>query len=71
MEKAAGYYDCNRSNAAAFDCHDVTRIVASARRALERPDLTLALCQEIAEILSGRKVPFEIATTVDVETPSS
>ncbi|MDJ1433045.1 hypothetical protein [Halostagnicola sp. A-GB9-2] len=68
IEKAADYYDCNRSNAAAFACHDVTRIVASARRVLERPDLTLEQRKEIADQLSTGNVTFTVETGVEVET---
>ncbi|WP_121743752.1 DUF7692 domain-containing protein [Natronorubrum halophilum] len=68
IEKAADYYDCNRSNAAAFACHDVTRLVANARHVLERSDLTLEQRQEIADQLSTGTVTFSVETGVEVET---
>ncbi len=41
IQKAARFYDCNRSNAIAFACNDVDALVSAARRVLERDDRTL------------------------------
>lgn len=71
IEKAADFYDRNRSDSVAFACHDIVELVERIESVLERDDLTLAQRQEIAETLSGGKVTFEIATGVDVQTPSN
>ena len=66
IQKAARFYDCNRSNAVAFACEDVATIVAAAQRVLERDDLTREQRREIAETLSTRAVQFDIETSVSV-----
>ncbi|AXR82343.1 DUF7692 domain-containing protein [Natrarchaeobaculum sulfurireducens] len=40
IEKAARFYDCNRSNAIAFACEAVNRLVRATRAVLERDNLT-------------------------------
>ncbi len=49
IEKAADFYDCNRSNAVAFACEDVDTLVRAARRVLERDDLSLEQRRKIAK----------------------
>ncbi|MCU4743386.1 DUF7692 domain-containing protein [Natronoglomus mannanivorans] len=66
IEKAANFYDCNRSNAVAFACEDVDQLVNAARRVLERDDLTRKQRREIAEILSTRAVTFDLETSLTV-----
>ncbi|RQG97228.1 DUF7692 domain-containing protein [Natrarchaeobius chitinivorans] len=66
IEKAATFYDCNRSNAVAFACEDVDKLVRAARHVLERDDLTREQRREIAETLSTRAVTFEVETAVSV-----
>lgn len=68
IQKAARFYDCNRSNAVAFACEDVDQLVSAARRVLERDDLTREQRQEIAETLSTRAVSFDVETEVSVTT---
>ncbi|WP_265109610.1 DUF7692 domain-containing protein [Halosolutus halophilus] len=68
IQKAAKFYDCNRSNAIAFACNDVDGLVSAARRVLERDDLTLEQRREIAETLSTRAVSFDVGTEVSIET---
>ncbi|SEQ96902.1 DUF7692 domain-containing protein [Natrinema salaciae] len=70
IERAADYYDCNRSNAVAFACHDVVELVANIRQVLEREDLTLEQRREIADTLSTGKTSHSVSTDIDVETPS-
>lgn len=67
IEKAAEFYDCNRSNAVAFACEDVTQFVAAAHRVLEREDLTLEQRREIADELSTRTVSFSVDVDVSSE----
>ena len=66
IEKAARFYDCNRSNAVAFACEDIDRLVSAAQSVLERDDLTRQQRREIAETLSTRAVSFDVETSVSV-----
>ena len=70
IEKAARFYDCNRSNAVAFACEDVDRLVRAAQVVLERDDLTREQRREIAETLSTRAVTFDVETSVTVTRKS-
>lgn len=63
IERAADYYDCNRSDAVAYACEDVTQLVSAALEVLRRDDLTQEQRQEIAESFSARGISFD----VDVE----
>ncbi|RQG94073.1 DUF7692 domain-containing protein [Natrarchaeobius chitinivorans] len=62
----AQFYDCNRSNAVAFACEDVSKLVRAVRHVLERDDLTREQRREIAETLSTRAVTFDGETSVTV-----
>ncbi|WP_254861729.1 DUF7692 domain-containing protein [Halovivax gelatinilyticus] len=67
IEKAAEFYDCNRSDAVAYACEDLTQQVAAARRVLARDDLTAEQREEIAETLSTRAVSFDVETEIVVK----
>lgn len=67
LERAAEFYDCNRSDAAAYACEDVPELVAAAREVLERDDLTQAQRREIADTFNTRAVQFDVELDVDVE----
>lgn len=41
IQRAADYYECNRSNAVAYACEDVVHIIEAAIDFLEREDLSL------------------------------
>ena len=71
IQKAADYYDRNRSDAVAFACDDLPELVDGACEVLERDDLTEQQKREIAETLSSRAVSFEIETGVNVSTKGS
>ncbi|RQG91785.1 DUF7692 domain-containing protein [Natrarchaeobius chitinivorans] len=66
IEKAATFYDCNRSNAVAFACEDVDTLVRAARHVLEWDDLAREQRREIAETLSIRAVTFDVDTSITV-----
>lgn len=68
IQKAARFYDCNRSNAVAFACEDVDSLVSGAQTVLGRDDLTCEQRREIAKTLSTRAVRFDIETSVSVST---
>ena len=67
ITEAATFYDCNRSDACAFACADVVRLVKAAQKVLERDDLTAKQRREIAETLSTRAVTFTVESIVNVE----
>lgn len=66
IEKAADFYDCNRSNAIVFACSDVDAIVGAY--VLELDDLTVEQRKEIVETLSTRTMTFEVNTEIAVDT---
>ena len=68
IEKAARYYDCNKTDAVVRACDDVPALVEAARTVLCRDDLTAAQRREIAETFNdARGVRFDVETTVEVE----
>jgi len=68
IERAADFYDCNKTKAVVSACDDVPKFVEAARRVLERDDLTLEQRREIAETLSTRAVTFDVETEIAVTT---
>ncbi len=68
INRAADFYDCNKTKAIVSACDDVPLLVAAARQVLARDDLTLEQRREIAETLSTRAVTFEVDTDVSVST---
>ncbi|ELY97540.1 hypothetical protein C482_12994 [Natrialba chahannaoensis JCM 10990] len=68
IERAADFYDCNKTKAVVSACDDVPHFVRAIRQVLARDDLTLEQRREIAETLSSRAVSFEVTTEVSVET---
>ncbi len=67
IDRAADFYDCNKTKAIVSACDDVPRLVAAACQVLERTDLTHQQRQEIAETLSTRATTFEVEQSVTVE----
>ncbi|ELY90876.1 DUF7692 domain-containing protein [Natrialba taiwanensis] len=68
IERAADFYDCNKTKAVVSACDDVPHFVQAARQVLTRDDLTLEQRREIAETLSTRAVSFEVDTEIVVDT---
>jgi hypothetical protein len=68
IERAADFYDCNKTTAVVSACDDVPKFVQAARQVLERDDLTLEQRREIAETLSTRAVTFEVDSEIVVDT---
>ncbi|ELZ08874.1 hypothetical protein C478_18361 [Natrinema thermotolerans DSM 11552] len=68
IERAADFYDCNKTKAVVSACDDVPKFVQAARQVLEREDLTLEQRRETAETLSTRAVSFEVETEIAVTT---
>ncbi|SDR44913.1 DUF7692 domain-containing protein [Natronobacterium texcoconense] len=67
IQRAADFYDCNKTKAVVSACEDVPRLVAAARQILERDDLTYEQRREIAETLSTRVTNFGVEQTVTVD----
>ncbi len=68
IERAADFYDCNKTKAVVSACDDVPMFVQAARRVLERDDLILEQRREIAETLSTRAVTVDVETEIGVTT---
>ncbi|WP_455449793.1 DUF7692 domain-containing protein [Natrinema thermotolerans] len=68
IERAADFYDCNKTKAVVSACDDVPKFVQAAREVLERDDLSLEQRREIAETLSTRAVTFEVESEIVVST---
>jgi len=69
-ERAADFYECNKTKAVVAACEDVPDLVAAARIVLSRKDLTTEQRQEIADTLSTRAVSFEVEQSIRVENDS-
>ena len=67
IQRAADYYDCNRSDAVAYACEDVVEIVRGAAAVLRRDDLTQRQREEIADTLSSRGVEFDVELDIDID----
>lgn len=68
IHDAANYYDCNRSDAVAYACADVTGAVDFLEAVLEREDFTVAQRQELAELANHylRGVTIDIVDDVSI-----
>jgi hypothetical protein len=67
IERAADYYDCNKTKAVVAACEDVPQLVAAARDVLDRDDLTRQQRREMAETLSTRAVSFSATDDVRIQ----
>lgn len=71
VERAARLYDCNRSDAVAYACEDVSQLAEGIEEILQRDDLTLRQRREIASILddtaSVLSISFESSVSVEIE----
>ena len=67
INRAADFYDCNKTKAIVSACDDVPMLVSAARRVLERDDLTEKQRREIAETLSTRAMSFDVQTEISVD----
>jgi len=68
IERAAEFYDCNRSDAIAFAAGDVVRLAEAAQAVLERDDLTKKQRREIANTLSCRQsLQFEVKSEASID----
>ena len=67
VEQAADFYDCNRSDAVAYACDNVTALVRAAESVLRRDDLTPRQKREIAAEFSARGLEFDVDETVTVD----
>jgi len=71
IERAADYYDTNRSDAVANACNDVPRVMRALKSVLERDDLTLQQRREIAKEFDretrGTNITVDLNVTVATE----
>lgn len=67
IQQAAEFYECNRSDAAAYACDNVRQLVEAAEKVLARDDLTPRQKKEIAEEFSGRGLEFDVQELVSVD----
>lgn len=71
IQRAANFYDCNRSDAVAQACNDVPRVVEALQRVLVREDLTLQQRREIADefdrVTRGVEIDVGLDVAVDVD----
>lgn len=64
IERAAEFYDCNKTKAIVSACEDIPKLVAAIHRVLDREDLTLQQRREIADELSTQAVSFDVEVNV-------
>jgi hypothetical protein len=69
IDRAAAYYDCNKTSAVLAACEDVPGLVDALEEVLAREDLTLAQRREIASTFSSRSraVDVDVELVVDIE----
>jgi hypothetical protein len=67
IERAADYYDCNKTRAVVAACEDVPQLVAAAQEVLDRGDLTRQQRREMAETLSTRAVTFDLDERIKIQ----
>lgn len=66
IERAAEFYNKNRSDSVALACEDLVRLVDGLEDVLEREDLTLEQRREIAETLDSRGISIDVELDVDI-----
>jgi len=71
IERAADYYDCNKTKTVVAACENVPQLVTAARDVLGRDDLTRQQRREMAETLSTRAVTFEVDSQTTVQRDPS
>lgn len=67
IERAADFYDCNKTEAIVAACEDVPGLVAAAHSVLTREDLTFKQRCEISDTSSTRAVAFDVERKIDLE----
>lgn len=67
IERAAEYYDCNRSDAVGYACNDVVELSRALRTILDRDDLTGEQRREIAETFDRATRGLSVETEVSVD----
>jgi len=60
IERAQKLYDCNRSDAIAYACEDISQLVSSIEKVLDRDDLTRQQRRELAATFSTSSLSFNI-----------
>lgn len=70
IDRAQNLYDCNRSDAIAYACEDITQLVSRIEKVLNRDDLTRQQRRELADTLSTSSLSFEIDVEISA-TPDT
>ena len=60
IKRAQELYNCNRSDAIAYACEDISQLVSRIEEVLARDDLTRQQRRELAETLSTSSLLFEV-----------
>ena len=67
IERAQDLYDCNRSDAIAYACEDISQLASSIEEVLNRDDLTAQQRRELAATLSTSSLSFEVDMEISAE----
>jgi hypothetical protein len=67
IEKAAAFYDRNKTDSVVRACRDLPELAAAAEAVLSRDDLTLQQRREIAATLSTKYIDFGVSADTSRE----
>lgn len=70
IERAQNLYNCNRSDAIAYACEDISQLASNIEEVLNRDDLTRQQRRELADTLSTSSLSFEINMEISM-TPDT
>jgi len=62
IEAAAERFDCNKTKAILIACEVAGDVLDGVEEALEHPDLPPSARQELAQVISTRRVEVEVST---------
>lgn len=68
IERAQKLYGCNRSDAIAYACEDISQLVNGIEKVLDRDDLTRQQRRELAATLSTSSISFEIDVEISAKS---
>ncbi|MFC6951942.1 DUF7692 domain-containing protein [Halorubellus litoreus] len=73
IQAAADYYDCNRSDAVAYACEDMTGAVGFLEEVLNRKDLSQQQREELVQSANShlRGIQTEVRCQVSIHTESN
>jgi hypothetical protein len=68
IERAQKLYECNRSDAIAYACEDISQLASRIEEVLSRDDFTHQQRRELAETLSTSSLSFEVDVEISTTT---